>query len=491
VSEKTLIFVPTYNERDNVGPMCEELVALGLDSDIVFLDDHSPDGTGALLDELAKQHARVSVIHRAGKAGIGSAHLEGIAYAYDKGYRRLVTLDCDFTHSPSLIPVFLERGKKTDVVVGSRYLEPGSLPGWSVFRKALTKFGHLLTESMLGISQDATGAFRVYNLETIPRETFDLVQSRGYAFFFESMLVLNKNGFSIAEVPIALPARTYGSSKMSLREVQRSVATLGSLLIAQETNPGRFRLKKGRARIDPDLVDPQNWNEYWDKKQRKMTALYDAIATVYRNLVIKRRLEQTLKREFPRDAKVLHAGCGSGQVDTGLHDHLKITAADISASALQIYQRENPRAHDVHHASIFELPFADRSFDGAYNLGVVEHFSRDELVRAFKELHRVVKPGGKLVIFWPHAYATSVMVLNSAHFVLNDVLGKDVRLHPPEYSLVHSSREAKELLDAGGFDLASYYFGPKDFYVQAVAVATRRPDRISRGRPIGEVARAS
>jgi hypothetical protein len=83
------------------------------------------------------------------------------------------------------------------------------------------------------------------------------------------------------------------------------------------------------------------------------------------------------------------------------------------------------------------------------------------------------------------------MVLNSAHFVLNDVLGKDIRLHPPEYSLVHSSHEAQELFDAGGFDLTSYYFGPKDFYVQAIAIATRRPDRAAQERPTGDAARAS
>ncbi len=471
---KTLIFIPTYDERENVGPICAEILALGLDADLVFMDDNSPDGTGRVLDDLAAKSSRVSVIHRAGKSGIGSAHLDGIAYAYDKGYERLVTMDCDFTHSPSLIPTFLEAGARAPVVVGSRYLEQGSLPGWTLLRKSLTKLGHLLTETMLGISEDATGAFRVYDLQKIPRAAFDLVQSRGYAFFFESLLVLSKNGFRIAEVPITLPARTYGSSKMSFGEVQRSVQTLGSLFVAQQTNPARFRLPKSAANLDPDLVDPQNWNEYWDKKQKKTAAAYDIIATVYRNAVIRRRLEATLTREFGEGANVLHAGCGSGQVDVGLHDHLKITAADISPSALQIYQRENPRAHEVRHASIFELPFADGTFDGAYNLGVVEHFHHDELVKAFTEIRRVLKPGGKYVIFWPHAYATSVMVLNSVHYVLNDVMHKGVRLHPPEYSLVHSSKEARELLEAGGFDLSSYYFGPKDLYVQAIAVATRK-----------------
>ena len=242
MAPKTLIFIPTYNERENVGRMCEEILALGLDADLLFMDDASPDGTGRLLDELVAQHARLRVVHRAGKAGIGSAHQAGIALAYDEGYDRLVTLDCDFTHSPALIPQFLERSETADAVVGSRYLESDSLPGWSAVRKSLTTLGHLLTKNLLGISQDATGAFRAYNLRTIPVAIFGLVQATGYAFFFESMLVLQRNGLAIAEVPIKLPARTAGNSKMSIEEVRRSVSTLLTLFIQDQTNPGRFRL---------------------------------------------------------------------------------------------------------------------------------------------------------------------------------------------------------------------------------------------------------
>jgi ubiquinone/menaquinone biosynthesis C-methylase UbiE len=330
---------------------------------------------------------------------------------------------------------------------------------------------------MLGISQDATGAFRVYNLRRIPRELFALVQSRGYAFFFESLFVVHKNGFQIAEVPIALPARTYGHSKMSLIEIQRSVRTLGSIFIANQTSPSRFRLARSAAEIDPQLVDPQNWNEYWGAKQHSSTATYDVIATLYRNAVIKRRLQSTVQREFAPGAVLLHAGCGSGQVDVDLHDHARIVAVDISTSALELYRRENPRG-EVKHASIFELPFEDGTFDGVYNLGVVEHFTRDELRRVFRELFRVLKPDGKLVLFWPHAYASSVLVLHAVHFVLNDVLRKEVRLHPPEVSLVHSSKEAAEILGDAGFALESYTFGPRDLFVQAIVVA-KKPDAVS------------
>jgi dolichol-phosphate mannosyltransferase len=473
MAPKTLIFIPTYNERDNVGPMCEQILALGLDADLMFMDDASPDGTGALLDDLAARHPRVRVVHRSGKAGIGSAHQAGIALAYDEGYQRLVTLDCDFTHSPALIPQFLERSHTADAVVGSRYLESGSLPGWSALRKSLTTLGHVLTKNMLGISQDATGAFRAYNLESIPRDLFALVESRGYAFFFESMLVLQRNGLAIAELPITLPARTYGHSKMSVEEVRRSVATLMTLFIQDQTNPGRFRPGKKEVVLDPALVDPQNWNEYWDAKSRKAAHVYDLAAALYRNAVLKKRLESTISREFEAGARLLHAGCGGGQVDANLHQRVRITAVDISPSALDSYRRSNPDAEEVRHADILDLPFPSQSFDGAYNLGVVEHFERPQLQRVFSELHRVLKPGGKLVVFWPHAHGTSVTALGAAHWLLNDVFHKNVRLHPPEVSLVHSSREAAELFAAGGFELKSYSFGPKDLFVQAQIVAMR------------------
>jgi dolichol-phosphate mannosyltransferase len=472
MAARTLIFIPTYNERQNVRPMAEQIRALGMEADLLFMDDSSPDGTGAVLDELAAQDPRVGVVHRSAKSGIGSAHLKGIALAYDRGYDRLVTLDCDFTHSPALIPEFLARGEDAELVVGSRYLEQGSLPGWSLVRKSLTTFGHLLTKSLLGISQDATGGFRVYNLRSIPRDLFGLVRSRGYAFFFESLLILERNGFKIAEVPITLPARTYGSSKMSMIEVQRSVSTLLTLFLQDQTDPRRFKLSRPRG-LEPGLIDPQNWNEYWNKKSGNSTAAYDLVATVYRNAIIRRRLEGAIRKEFEPGAKLLHAGCGSGQVDARLHEHASITAVDISSAALDLYRSHNPQAGEVRHASILDLPFAEGTFDGAYNLGVVEHFKRDELTRAFSELHRVIKPKGKLVVFWPHAHATSVMFLSTAHWLLNDVLRKEVQLHPPEYSLLHSKSEAAELLSSGGFELTSYDFGPHDMFVQAVVVGTR------------------
>jgi dolichol-phosphate mannosyltransferase len=225
----TLIFVPTYNEKDNIVTLFERIQRVGLSADILFLDDNSPDGTGDLMDKIASESPNVSVIHRTGKLGIGSAHKEGIRYAYRRGYRRLLTMDADFTHAPEMIPLLLEQSEQNDVVIASRYLQKESLKGWNIFRKVLTWLGHVLTTVLLGLKYDSTGAFRVYRLDKVPAVFLDKVESNGYSFFFESLHVLNRNGFKIIEVPNALPPRTYGSSKMDIREVFRSVRQLFSL----------------------------------------------------------------------------------------------------------------------------------------------------------------------------------------------------------------------------------------------------------------------
>src|SRR5687768_12550957 len=388
--------------------MVKQLLALPVDGDLMFMDDASPDGTGRILDALAATEPRLSVIHRAGKLGIGSAHLAGISKAYDLGYDRLVTLDCDFTHSPADVLQLLESSAGADVTTGSRYLAAGSLPGWNVFRRSLTGVGHLLTKHLLRIPFDATGALRAYDLRRIPRELFDLVRAQGYGFFFESMLVLVRNGFRVKEFPIVLPARTYGSSKMTIRETVRSGSRLISLWYAGAIEPSRFRIAPPAPATDPSLSDPQGWDTYWDEKSRPSTKAYELIATAYRVGVIRAQLRRAMRTNFSEGSHVLHAGAGSGQVDQGMHEVLQITAVDISPSALRLYRKNNPDAFDVRHADILRLPFPDETFDGAYNLGVLEHFTLPEITSILRELNRVLKPEGTLVLFWPHARATSV-----------------------------------------------------------------------------------
>lgn len=477
MNPRTLIFIPTYNERDNAENMVRQIFDLGLDADLLFMDDNSPDGTGDVLDHLAAALPRMWVLHRAGKLGIGSAHLDGIRWAYDHGYERLITLDCDFTHTPADVARLMVLTEGNDLVAGSRYMQENSLPGWNVMRKSLTGLGHFMTKQLLGIEFDATGALRGYDLRRIPRELFDLVRARGYAFFFESMFLIVRNGFSVKEFPIVLPARTYGSSKMTLAEASRSGRQLLALWGASTANPARFRMTRAFTTVDPALpADLQGWDSYWDTKVRPSAIVYETIARLYRTGVIKRQLERFIFMNFRDGSRLLHAGCGSGQVDTGLQTRMKITAVDISPSALREYQRNNPAAVAIRHASILDLPFQPGIFDGIYNLGVVEHFSRAEIGVILAEFRRVLKPGGRLVIFWPHARATSVAVLNTAHWVLNDVLRKPARLHPAEVSLLRSRDWVEALIGDAGFRMADYSFGPRDFFVQAVVVAEKPLD---------------
>ena len=199
--------------------MCHEISMTGIPADMLFVDDNSLDGTGAILDELANSVAQIQVIHRPGKLGIGSAHLDGIMWAYSHGYTHLVTMDCDFTHSPENIRDLMDYSDEYDVIVGSRYILDGSLDGWNIWRKFLTRMGHILTTTLLRMPYDATGAFRLYRLDHIPKDVFELVASKGYSFFFESLTILNINKYKIKEIPIVLPPRTYGDSKLKFNDM--------------------------------------------------------------------------------------------------------------------------------------------------------------------------------------------------------------------------------------------------------------------------------
>ena len=469
---KTLVLVPTYNECENAPLMVAAIKTLGIDVDVLFVDDDSPDGTGKILDELAAGYPRLRIIHRLGKRGIGGAHLEGIAAAYAGGYQRLVTLDCDFSHSPEDIPAFLEAAGTADVVVGSRWTALDSLPGWNIFRRMMTGAGHMLTRAVLGMPYDATGAFRAYRLDHIPEETFALVQSRSYSFFFESLFILHQNGFHVEEIPIVLPARTYGHSKMTMKAALNSVRIMLAIAARFRRAPSEFRLKAAPVATDPSLLDPQHWDDYWKESAKTTKRVYSTIASLYRRVFIRPRLHRVLGRQFSRGSRLIHAGCGGGQVDQGMHERVRITALDISPDALQLYQQNNPTAQQIKHGSILALPYGDGTFDGYYSLGVIEHFTEPEIAQILAEAKRVLRPNGRIVLFWPHARATSVIVLGLAHRLLARS-GSTTQLHPAEVSLLSSRSMAEGLLRSGGFNVTSYDFGAKDLWIQAVIVAER------------------
>ncbi|WP_395739744.1 glycosyltransferase [Prosthecobacter sp.] len=470
---RLLVFIPTYNEHENVGPLHAELRKLPLDFDILFMDDGSPDGTGKILDDMAAKDPKMKVIHREGKLGIGSAHFTAIRHACEQGYDVLVTMDCDFTHNPADIPRLLEKLSGYDIAVGSRYCNPDSLQGWSLPRKMLTHFGHFLTSNLLGLPQDASGGLRAYDLKRIDHHAFGPIQSRSYSFFFESLYVLIKQGYKVSELPITLSARTYGHSKMSLTEAARSASFLFRLCLENIVNPGRFHPSRDPDRIEPGLSDPQNWEPYWRQKSRLSAFVYEVIATIYRRLIIRPNLERAIRREFRPGSALLHAGCGSGQIDVSLHASYQITALDISLAALELYSRYNPQVHRLEQGSALALHHPDGTFDGVYNLGVVEHFSHEQIETIYREFYRVLKPGGKIVIFWPHRRATSVFVLKVWRYILDNILKKPGEFHPAEPSLLDSEKQARGFLERTGYKFVGYEFGPRDIFIQAVVVGQK------------------
>ena len=227
----TILCIPTYNESQNIKIIYEQIIGLKLDLDILFIDDNSPDGTGAIIDSFITQNPHVHALHRPCKSGIGSAHKAAIDWAYTNGYETCITMDCDFSHSPKYIQAFCDNAKNAPVVVGSRYMEPNCLDGWNIIRKILTHSGHILTRFILGMPYDATGAFRLYSLSQIDATLFSKIRSNGYSFFYESLYIIYKNKIPVCEIPIHLPPRTYGHSKMQVKDMVHSLSFLGSLCL--------------------------------------------------------------------------------------------------------------------------------------------------------------------------------------------------------------------------------------------------------------------
>lgn len=476
--KKILIFIPTYNEHDNIDTMVNQLLDLQLGLDLLFVDDNSPDGTGKLLEALALKNENVFVEHRSSKLGIGSAHIYGINWAFDKGYDYLITMDCDFTHSPDYINQFLAQAQTADIVVGSRYLQQGSLSTWNRWRKALTHLGHWATSVLLNMPYDATGSYRLYRLDVLPRTFLGLIHSKGYSFFFESLFLLHQNGYRVKEISTHLPARTYGHSKMKLSDMVDSVKRLVRLFAWKCFSPKKFHIpvKSTKLSIDlnPNLDDPQHWNQYWTRQSAKQVhVIYNKIASFYRNFIILPSLNRCIDQNVSRNSLLLHAGCGGGQVDRNVCTQQNVLALDISDAALEMYAEENSQVKSLIHGSIFAIPLEDESLDGVYNLGVMEHFSEDEIEQILMEFNRVLKPGGKVMLFWPPRFGLSVIVLRVVHYLLNNMLKRNVQLHPEEITHIRSKHHAYNILNRSNFRLVQYNFNIRDVFTHAIIVGIK------------------
>ena len=218
---KILIIIPVLNEEKNIRLIWSKIRKLkNVKKDILFIDDNSNDNTRLKIINLKKKNKNIFLLKRDSKKGIGSAHKIGIIWGYKKKYPIIVTMDCDGTHDPVHIKKMLKliKTQKYEMISTNRFLKKNSLSDWSFWRIFLTNLRHLLIKNILNIKYDSSGAFRCYDVKKIKLKDILMAKNNSYSFFWESIFFLSKK-YNIAEIPISLPGRISGSSKMRLKDI--------------------------------------------------------------------------------------------------------------------------------------------------------------------------------------------------------------------------------------------------------------------------------
>ncbi|MDO8620095.1 MAG: polyprenol monophosphomannose synthase [bacterium] len=222
---KTFVVIPTYNERENLPILVERIFALNIpELELVVVDDHSPDGTGTVADELAKKYP-MKVLHRDGKQGLGTAYITGFREVLSRAPTdsRIIQMDADLSHDPSAIPTLLHASENCDLVLGSRYIAGGKIERWGASRRLISKFGNIYARIILSLPyHDLTGGFKCFRQKTLEAIDFSLLSSVGYNFQIETTFLTHKKGFRICEVPITFTERKIGTSKFNWTIISES-----------------------------------------------------------------------------------------------------------------------------------------------------------------------------------------------------------------------------------------------------------------------------
>jgi dolichol-phosphate mannosyltransferase len=222
---KRLVIIPTYNEKPNISKLVSKVQSLKIEGlDILFIDDNSPDGTGAILKSFQKDNPNLKLIEREGKLGLGTAYILGFKYGLENGYDFIAQMDADFSHNPKdLIPLF-EEALKHDWVVGSRYISGINVVNWPLRRLVLSKGANVYTQIVTGLPiKDGTAGFKCWNRRVLEAVDLDAVQSRGYSFQIEMNYRAWKAGFKCHEHSIVFIDRTVGQSKMSKNIIYEAI----------------------------------------------------------------------------------------------------------------------------------------------------------------------------------------------------------------------------------------------------------------------------
>lgn len=220
MQERVLVTLCTYNERENIGRLIPEIHQFAPDADVLVVDDNSPDGTGDLADELSREDARILVMHRSKKAGLGAANLASYRYAIEHGYDFLINMDADFSHPPSAIPAIRAGMEGADVCIGSRYIPGGGIQGWGWLRHFMSWGVNWYSRLFLRLrTRDNSGSYRCYRVSKLAELDFDRVRCKGYAFQEEILYRCRRLGCRFQETPIVFEDRRHGESKINFWEV--------------------------------------------------------------------------------------------------------------------------------------------------------------------------------------------------------------------------------------------------------------------------------
>jgi dolichol-phosphate mannosyltransferase len=223
-SGRTLIVMPTYNERENIPQIVPLVLSQDLGIHVLIVDDNSPDGTGELADTMAAENERIHVLHRPGKQGLGTAYIAGFKWALERGYEYVFEMDSDFSHNPDHIPQFLEAVQDYDLVLGSRYLKGVTVVNWPMSRLLLSYFANRYARVITGLPfTDTTGGFKCYRRKVLEQIDLDSITSEGYSFQIETTFRAWRRGFEIGEIKIIFTDRTEGTSKMSGKIIREAV----------------------------------------------------------------------------------------------------------------------------------------------------------------------------------------------------------------------------------------------------------------------------
>jgi dolichol-phosphate mannosyltransferase len=229
---KILIIIPTYNEKENIGTLVQDIYNINPAIDILIVDDNSPDGTGAYIRELKGRYTQLHLIEREKKLGLGTAYVAGFKFALKNGYTIIMEMDADYSHDPEEIPNFLKAIEDADLVVGSRYISGVNVVNWPLRRLFLSYFANKYTSIVTGLPlYDSTGGYKCFRREVLESINLDNIRSGGYSFQIEMNFKTWKKGFRIKEIPIIFFDRAVGKSKMSRAIIREAVWMVWKLKI--------------------------------------------------------------------------------------------------------------------------------------------------------------------------------------------------------------------------------------------------------------------